>query len=898
MQTGKLGLLFFLITHLSLLAIAQDAPKAPAAPWTARENRLIDTPDEIVAVLENGMVAIIKKYPLAPVAAVRLYVRTGSIYEQDHLGSGISHLFEHLLAGGATKNRTEKQSRETIQQIGARYNAFTSKAMTCYYLTVPAQHVGTALNLIADWVTRPIFPQEDFEREWGVVQRELEMGASDPDRQLHQIFDELRYKIHPARFPIIGHQSVLQQLTRQQILDYYHQKYVPDNSVLVIAGDINTEQMLQAVKKEFADFKRKSPPQSPLPAEPDLTAPRQIVRLFPAMQGPAKMILAFPSFHLQHPDLYALDTLASILGQGKSSRLYQSLREDKQLVLSINAMNSTPNWADGSFYIMSQLDPENVPAVKRALWQEIENIKYEPVQPDELARAKRQLQVGHIRSHQTAEQVAASMAEDYLATGDPHFSDHYVENMQAVTVEMVQKAAQKYLLPQKQLTAVITPKPLPPDQSQTLKTAAASKIKKITLENGLTVLLKRDSSVPLVNMRLYVLGGLLDETDENNGLTNLMVKLSLKATQNYSTTDIVDYFDSVGGLIVTGAGNNTYYYVAEVMPQDLQKAMEIYREVILKPTFPTDQLEKVKTLNLAAIQQLNNSWRGQARRFFREKFFINSPYRRTWLGKTDTVSAITPDQLRQFHNTSTVATRAVLAVFGDINLNDAETLIRRHFSDMPKGAAFNYDRFKPEPPLKEARRFIQKTQKPGAIVYLGFPGFKFTHIQDRYPMEVLMEIVGSTNGWLFEKLRGMQLVYYAWAYSFPGLTHSYIAATAQCEADKVPQVVQVAQEILQQAKTGQITSEQLDLAKNNRLNAKIMDKLTIADAAETAALDELYGFGYDWSAGYADRIMAVTLDDVKKVAQKYLSAPSTLTVITSEPQKLEENNPNSTTQTP
>ncbi|MCH9021963.1 MAG: insulinase family protein [Planctomycetes bacterium] len=334
------------------------------------------------------------------------------------------------------------------------------------------------------------------------------------------------------------------------------------------------------------------------------------------------------------------------------------------------------------------------------------------------------------------------------------------------------------------------------------------------------------------------------------------------------------------------------------MPQDLQKAMEIYSEVILKPTFPRDQLEKVKALSLAAIQQLNNSWRGQASRFFRDKFFINSPYRRTWLGKTDTVSAITPDQLHRFHDTSTVAARAVLAVFGDFDLNDAETLVRRHFSNMPKGDPFEHNRFKPEPPLKEARRFVQKTAKQGATVTLGFPGFKLSNIQDRYPMEVLMEIVGSTNGWLFEKLRGMQLVYYAGANSFPGLTHSYIAATAQCEADKVPQVIQVARDILQQAKTGQITTEELDLAKNNRLNAKIMDKLTLADAAETAALDEIYGFGYDWSAGYADRIMAVTLDDVKKVAQKYLSAPSTLTVITSEPQILENNNPHSPTQIP
>ena len=100
----------------------KPAVQAPP-PWTAQEVRLIDRPDEIVAVLENGLTVIVKENHTAPVAAVRFYVGTGSIYEEEFLGSGISHLFEHLLAGGATKNRTEAQSRQTIQQIGARYNA-------------------------------------------------------------------------------------------------------------------------------------------------------------------------------------------------------------------------------------------------------------------------------------------------------------------------------------------------------------------------------------------------------------------------------------------------------------------------------------------------------------------------------------------------------------------------------------------------------------------------------------------------------------------------------------------------------------------------------------------------------------------------------------------------------
>lgn len=879
----------FLLVVLSVaLVYGQEQNESkPAAPWTAQEKRLVDKPDEIVAVLENGLTVILKKHTTAPVAAVRLYVRAGSIYEQANLGAGLSHLFEHLLAGGTTATRGEEESRRIIEQTGAQFNAFTSKAMTCYHLTVPAQHVGTALNLIADWVTRPTFPEKEFEREWGVVQRELEMRAVYPDWQVYDLFNELRYIRHPARYPVIGYQQVLQQITRQQVLDYYRQMYIPDRCVLSIVGDFNMMEMLAVVKKEFADFKRRSIPDIVLPAEPEVVAPRRMVKLFPSMQGPAKLWLGFPSVTLQHEDLYALDTLANIMGEGRSSRLYRVLRDEKQLVVGVGCWDHTPEFVNGTFTITCDVEPNNIPAVETAVWEQIERLQKDTVTKAELERAKRQLVVGHIRDNQTAEQQASRMAEDYLSIGDAHFSDHYLEKMQAVTVEQVREVARKYLRSDKQITLILAAKPLATAAGASVATQTTANIRKLVLDNGMRVLLKRTTAVPLVNFQLYFLGGLLDESVDNNGITMLMSETSVRGTTHYTAGQIADYFDGVGGYFGAESGNNTWYYKGEVLGENLLEAFDIFAEVILGPTFPADEMEKLRLEQLAAIAQTQNSWSAEASEYFRRSFYTHSPYQRTTLGTAAAVKALTPESLRAWHQRMAVGSRAVLAVFGDIDLAAVEAMVRQRFSALPAGTTFNAAGLTPEPTLEKARRLIEPTAKNGATVTVGFPGMKLTQIEDRYPMEVLTEIVGSNNGWLHNELRGAQLVYYAWGYSFPGIVPGFIAATAQCEAEKAPDVLQRIQGFLDKAARGEITEDEVARAKSNRINTEVLKKQTNSDAAMDAALDELFGMGYDWSEGQADRIMAVSLAEVKRVAQKYLTVPATTTIITSQPGNFE-----------
>ncbi|MBN1435607.1 MAG: insulinase family protein [Sedimentisphaerales bacterium] len=883
-------LIIFLLVGLSCGLVFGQVDEGGDELWTAQEIRLVDRPGEIVAILPNGMTAIVRENHTAPVAAVRLHVRAGSIYEQEHLGAGMSHLFEHLLAGGETRDRSEEESRQLIEQIGARFNAYTSKAQTCYFLTVPAEHVGQALNLVAGWVTRPTFPQDAFEREWGVVQRELEMGASDPDRYLWKLFDEVRYHVHPGRYPVIGHQAIVQQLTREDILAYYDRMYVPDNCVVAVVGHINAEAMLEQIKREFSDFTRRGRSEAVLPIEPPITSPRRVVQVFEAMEGPAEMVIGFPSFSLQHEDLYALDTLANIMGGGRSSRLYRRLVEgEDQLALSVWAGNYTPDWAEGTFEIQCTVMPDKVEATETAVWEIINDIAENGVTEEELARAKQRLAGDHIRSHQTAEQQADTMARDYLATGDAHFSDHYIENMQEVTRDEVQEMARQYLRAERQITVVLTPVALPRAAEEAAAQTSDSPIRRIVLENGLRVLLRRNTSVPLVNMQFYVLGGLLDETDENNGLTNLMVHLSTRGTEDMNAQEIAQYFDSIGGALSAGCGNNTFFYTSEVLSGDFAEAFGVYSEVILSPTFPENELEMLREQILAGIAQISNSWGAAGDRYFREHFFTRSPYHRLRYGTAEAVGAIERDDILAFHSEHLVGSRAVLTIFGDIDLEATEALVRDTFQYMARGEAFDTQRFAVDLPNEEPRLFVSETPKEGAVLHVGFPGITLSNVEDRYALDVMQQIVGSNTGWLHEELRGRGLVYYAWGINFAGLVPGYFAVTSQCEADQVSQVISVIQENLNRAARGEFTEAEVARAKSQLVNSEVLDKQTNADMATSAALDELYGFGYDWGEHNADRIMAVTLADVQRVANQYLnSVPATITILTSDPDALQE----------
>ena len=227
--------------------------------------------------------------------------------------------------------------------------------------------------------------------------------------------------------------------------------------VFAVAANIDPEEMLKVMRENLADAKPGRAFSHDIAAEPPVLGPRTVVATFPRL-GQARVNLAFPSVSQTDPDMYALDLLATILGGGESSILVEDVRDSKQLCSGIMCGDDTPAYVSGSFEIEMGLDPGNISAATEAVLGDIEKIKADGVDDDRMRRAKAAMKIEHLKNMQTSQDVAATMATDYLSTGDVHFSDRYVERIGAVTAEQLKEVARKYLVRERLVTTALLPR--------------------------------------------------------------------------------------------------------------------------------------------------------------------------------------------------------------------------------------------------------------------------------------------------------------------------------------------------------------------------------------------------------------------------------------------------------
>jgi predicted Zn-dependent peptidase len=304
-------------------------------------------------VLPNGVTLLVQASAAAPVASVQVWVRSGSIHEGASLGSGLSHYLEHLLFKG-TARRAGREISATIQAHGGLINAYTTFDRTVYHVDLPSAHAGVALDVLADLVLRSTLPADEVEKEREVILREIAMTRDSPDNRLGEALFATAFREHPYRFPIIGHRDAFAAVSRAELVDYYRARYIPDNLVVIVAGDVDPAEIQAAVETHFGAAPRVRCAPANVPAEPAQLAPRAL-HLFEDVEL-TRAGLAWPVPGLTHPDAPALDVLAALLGQGDSSVLWLAIREKARLVHSIDAHCWTPRDA-GLFYLSYTCDP-------------------------------------------------------------------------------------------------------------------------------------------------------------------------------------------------------------------------------------------------------------------------------------------------------------------------------------------------------------------------------------------------------------------------------------------------------------------------------------------------------------------------------------------------------------
>ena len=894
---------------------------------TQSEYRVLSQrPDRVIAQLDNGLVVMAQKVDAAPVASVQCWIKTGSVYEGQYNGMGLSHFLEHLLSGGTTTTRTEAESNKILGQIGARTNASTSLDEVRYYIDTSAEHAATAVDLLSDWMLNSKITQEEYAREQQVILREFQMGRGEPGRIFWKLTQQARYRTHPARHPVIGYEDEFKQVTRDQIYDFYKRMYVPNNMVFVVSGDINPRKIIDQVNGLWKSHPSSGMPGVVLPVEKPLDSPRTV-------SGEAdidrpRLRLAWPGVRLTTKHDSPLDILGQVLGQGELSRLVQTVRDQQRLVTSIDAYNYSMSWGEGFFGIDAVVEPDKMDAAREAILEQVKKIKTIGVTPDELARAKRKTIAGVMYSTQTAHAVGSRLADDFINTGDPDYLKHYAQAIQDVTIEDVQIAANEFLDPQKLITIKLTPQTgqaTPPmsrpadspalgetgygnqkielvdldnerlvnkmmrvDKDQgAVRTASMSQPRMVTLDNGLRVIVQKNPRLPIVAMQWFQLGGLLADEAGHEGVANAMMEMMMRGAAGRSADDIARRLEELGAQISTNCGNSTFYTAGQCLSDDWAQVLGIMADVINKPDFPAEEWDRMKPRLLAAIDSMDDTWYMQLRNSLRSEYFGDqNPWSQPTVGRQDVVKSLTADQLKQFHADHLSAGDSVLAIVGDIDEAKVIAAAKDLFGAMPAKAKVPFEPAKQTPVQSRIAQVV--SSKPLVAMQIAYgPGMKRAN-PDYAPMLVMNRVLDTFPvGWFSQALRGEGpgLVYAVGSGMFTGVAPGYWAVLFNTQPDTASMAMQRALKVVDRIRTETVDAETLARAREAVLVSEATSQQTNAQLATEAALAELYGLGFKAGDQLIQQIHATTAADVQRVAQKYLQNP--LAVILT-PQQIDE----------
>ena len=873
---------------------AADLPAGPAAAGAGEElkvvSRSVAEGGVVVAKLANGLTVIVQPMRIAPVVCVRAYVRAGGLYEREFLGCGISHLCEHIVAKGALHegpgHAAQTETRSAVGDIGGQSNASTSMAWTQYYISAAAGKAMECIDLIAGWMASCDVAAADFQREHGVVQRELELGKDNPRRQMWYAHAADVFGTHPAAVPIIGYLAPLRALKLQDVRDYHRRMYSPRNMIFVVVGDVDAEAALKRVCKAFAGCEQGRVPDLSLPAVKPLPGVIRTARPHADLKEVMAEI-SFQTIPLVHPDLYPLDVLSTALARGESSRLVAKVRRELRLVTSISCSSWTPHWGTGVFNVSYRAEPGKADAAEKAVLAELKAVAAEGLSDAELARAKRQMVASHVRSQQSVESVSETLGSDYLTTGDVAFSRNYTRRIRAVTAEQVRRVARGYFTFDRMAVTRLVPPGVADAAGAGGKAVRKGEAVTFKLPNGLRVVLKPTDAVELVAMALVARGGLLVEDASTNGLGGLAAHLSTKGTPGRSARQIAEFFAAAGGGISGSCGNNTFYWEASVLDDSFAEALEIFADVVVRPTFPAEELKIARPTALAQIDRIKQSWFSELQEFYRGRFFGKAPYGMLASGRKEVVEAATVRQLAAYHKRHVRAGDSVLAICGRFDAAAAEKLVRKLFAEMPAGRI----ELKLPPPRKvpaAGELHVLKTAKQQVSgVIVAAAGMKVDNLADRFAIDVLDTIISGYHlpaGWLHTELRGKQLVYVVHAYNWAGLAPGAFLVYAAGQPAKAPEVVRIIHENLRKAARYTPTQKEIDRAVNVILTADLLGKQSMRALAMSASLDELYGFGYDFGSKLEAYYAKVTPAEVARVAKKYLGGAFVTCVATPKPE--------------
>ncbi|HVW21189.1 MAG TPA: pitrilysin family protein [Opitutaceae bacterium] len=815
-------------------------------------------------VLPNGLTLVAKADRSAALASVQVWVRTGSIHEGERLGAGLSHYLEHMLFKG-TERRAGRDISASVQAHGGYINAYTTFDHTVYYIDLPSEHAGVAIDILADAVLHSRLPEDEAAKEKEVILREIAMTRDDPDNRVWEALFAAAFREHPYRQPIIGHRDVFAALTHADLVAYYRARYVPENLTVVVVGDIDPAAVRAAVETHFGGARRTGLAPVLVPAEPLQLAPREDRRREEVEL--TRGVLAWPIPGLTHPDAPLLDLLAMVLGHGDSSVLWREVRERARLVHTIDASSWNPG-SSGLFCIAFTCEPAKRAAAEAAVEKALRGRAAAGFTPGQLAKAVRQMVVAEINTRKTMSGQASRLGAAEVVVGDLGYSRAYFERLRGVTAADLRRVLKEYLQPARRTAVSLEPLSAPaPAAAPAILAPSVPDFALETLPNGARLMLQTDRRLPSLHLRALMEGGPHFEEPGRRGATALLATMLAKDTRRRSAAAVAQAIEEVGGSFYPFSGNNSLGLAAEVLTPDGGRALEALAGALLEPAFLAKTFGIEREAQLAALRQDTDEVVTFARKEVRKRFFGSHPLALDAHGDEAGVRALSPADLAALHRRLCVGSNVVLAVAGDIPAALVPRL-RAFLGRLPRGAAparAGAGRSR----AAAAGNFVERQPREQAVVLQAFPGPSFL-ADDFYVGEVADELFSGMASRLFERVREEKgLAYFVRSARVSGLDAGMFCFYAGTQPGKEDEVLA---EI--EAEIARIQGEGAEPAELDRCQARLkaarrQSLQTNGSRAMQGALDVLLGRPLnDWK-NYDARIEAVSRADLGAFARRY-----------------------------
>jgi zinc protease len=402
--------------------------------------------------LSNGLEVLILEDHAVPLVTVQVWYRVGSRNERPGI-TGISHFLEHMMFKGTPKYGPGLYS-QLVQRYGGTQNAFTSYDMTAYYSVVPAARLELALDLEADRMTNLLLDPNEIKAEREVVKEERRLRENAPTGPMYEELGALAFKAHPYHWPIIGWMSDIEAISRDDLLAHYKTYYIPNNATVIVVGDVDAGQTMEAVRRHFEPIPSGPTPSPVRPPEPPQLGEHRAEIPRPTALAAIAIAYHIPAF--EHADALPLEVLSQVLSQGQSSRLYRDLVYQRQLASSINS-DADLRIDPSLFTIVSMVQAGKTPAeVEAAIYEQLAQVTAESIDDRELQKAINQALSAFVFRQDSIQQQGFLIGSFHMLQSYKVINE-YIERLRRVTKEDVARVARLYLTKTNRTVVTIVP---------------------------------------------------------------------------------------------------------------------------------------------------------------------------------------------------------------------------------------------------------------------------------------------------------------------------------------------------------------------------------------------------------------------------------------------------------